>query len=72
LARYVNGLDTPTFPFTYDTFNYTSPVLLAITANRTVTTGTGIPTLNLYGLLAMAFVLVGAGLLVYRRPQQAV
>jgi hypothetical protein len=44
---------------------------LAVTANATVNTGTGIPTLNLYGLLAMAFVLVGAGLLVYRRPTVA-
>ncbi len=44
---------------------------LAITANTTVNAGTGIPALNIYGLLAMAFVLVGAGLLVYRKPQQA-
>jgi hypothetical protein len=53
--------------WTYESAN----VYLAITANATVNTGTGIPTLNIYGLLAMAFVLVGAGLLVYRKPQQA-
>jgi len=27
--------------------------------------------LNIYGLLAMAFVLVGTGVLLFRRPQQA-
>jgi len=45
--------------------------ILAITANTTVSTGTGIPTLNIYGLLAMSFVLVGTGVLLFRRPQQA-
>lgn len=58
------------FGTTYDTFGpYTSPVPLAITATTVVSTGFGIPTLDVYGLIAMALVLVGAGLLVYRRPQ---
>ena len=39
--------------------------------DTTVRTGFGIPTLNIYGLLAMAFVLVGTGVLLYRKPQQA-
>jgi len=66
-SRYINdefGTD-----YTFD--NYTSPIILAVTANATVNTGTGIPTLNIYGLLAMAFVLVGAGLLVFRKPTVA-
>ena len=54
-----------------ETFSYGSPIIQAVTANATVTTSTGIPTLNIYGLLAMAFVLVGAGLLVYRKPQRS-
>jgi len=45
--------------------------LVAITANATVTTGTGIPTLNIYGLLAMTFVLVGTGVLLFRKPTVA-
>jgi hypothetical protein len=53
------------------TWTYGYSILLAITANATVTTGTGIPTLNIYGLLAMAFVLVGTGVLLFRKPQQA-
>jgi len=67
-ARYINtGWD----PIT-DTWYYsTTPAILAVTANATVNTGTGIPTLNIYGLLAMAFVLVGTGVLLFRRPQQA-
>jgi len=48
--------------------DYTSPILLAITANATVTTGAGIPALNVYGLLAMSLILVGTGVLVFRRP----
>ena len=56
--------------FDYDTFD-NSTSILAITNTAVVNTGTGIPTLNIYGLLAMAFVLVGAGLLLYRKPQQA-
>ena len=52
-------------------WEYGYPILVAITANATVTTGTGIPTMNIYGLLAMAFVLVGTGVLLYRKPQQA-
>ena len=56
---------------TYDTFGpYTNPLILAVTANTTVHTGTGIPTLNVYGLVAMAFLFLGAGLLVFRRPQR--
>ena len=56
----------------YGTFTYKSAnFFLAITANATVNTGTGIPTLNIYGLLAMAFVLVGTGVLLFRKPQQA-
>ena len=43
--------------------------LVAIYATASVSTGAGIPALNPYGLLAMAFVLVGAGLLLFRRPQ---
>ena len=55
-----------------ETFStYTSPALLAITANATVTTGTGIPVLNIYGLLAMAFLFVGTGVLVFRKPQRS-
>jgi len=44
--------------------------LVAMTANATVTTGTGIPALNIYGLLAMSLVLVGTGVLVFRRPRR--
>jgi len=55
-------------PFIY-TWYYPSPVILAVTANATVTTGTGIPALNVYGLLAMALVLVGSGLALYRKPR---
>jgi hypothetical protein len=53
------------------TWTYGSPIILAVTANATVTTGTGIPALNIYGLLAMGLVLVGTGLLVYRKPQSS-
>ncbi len=49
---------------------YTQNALLAITATATVTTGTGIPALNIYGLLAMSLVLVGTGILVYRKPHR--
>jgi len=42
----------------------------AVTNTATATTGQGIPTLNVYGLLAMALVLVGVGILVYREPQR--
>jgi len=52
--------------------NYDSPILLAITANTTVATGAGIPALNIYGLLAMSLILVGTGVLVFRRPQRTV
>jgi len=53
------------------TFSYGSSIIQAVTANATVSTGTGIPALNIYGLLAMALVLVGTGLLVYRKPQRS-
>ena len=60
----------PTFSTAGNTYpDYGSVV--AILATASVSTGAGIPALNIYGLLAMAFVLVGAGLLVYRKPQQA-
>ncbi len=39
--------------------------------DTTVRTGFGIPTLNIYGLIALAFVLVGTGVLLFRKPQQA-
>jgi len=52
---------------TFKTTNY----FLAVTNTATVNTGTGIPTLNIYGLLAMAFVLVGTGVLLFRRPTVA-
>ena len=42
-----------------------------MTANATVNVVSGIPALNPYGLLAMALVLVGSGLLVFRRPATA-
>ncbi len=44
--------------------------LLLVTTAAIVNTGAGIPALNVYGLLAMALVLVGTGPLVYRRPQR--
>jgi len=46
------------------------PVALALTANTTVRTGFGIPTTNTYGLIALALLLVGSGLLLYRKPQR--
>jgi len=49
-----------------------SGLLLAITATDTISTGTGIPVLNIYGLLAMGLVLVGTGVLVFRRPQRSI
>jgi hypothetical protein len=53
------------------TFSITgNPVVVALTANVTVFTGTGIPALNLYGLLALSCVLVGTGVLLYRKPQR--
>jgi len=52
-----------------DTFQSETGALLAVTANVVFNTGTGIPTLNIYGLLAMASLLMGVGLLLYRRPQ---
>lgn len=62
----------PSFINYFSTWTTNSPgLLLAITANGTVTTGTGIPALNIYGLLALSLVLVGAGLLVFRRPQRS-
>jgi len=67
-VRYVQNVDDT---ITYGTFSYATPILLAITANATVTTGTGIPALNIYGLLAMAFVLVGTGVLLIRKPTVA-
>jgi len=78
-ARYVycgNGCS----PFSgYNTFVLNDPTyttfgsyILAITANVDVVTGTGIPTTNTYGLIALALLLVGSGLLVYRRPQRFV
>jgi len=54
----------------YETFSK-STYPLAIFNTAVVNTGTGIPTLNIYGLLAMAFVLAGTGVLLFRRPQQA-
>jgi len=54
----------------YNTFSKTT-YPLAVFNTAVVNTGTGIPALNIYGLLAMAFVLVGAGLLVYRKPTVA-
>jgi len=53
-----------------DTFDDTDSIL-AITNTAVITTGTGIPTLNIYGLLAMAFVLVGTGVLLFRKPTVA-
>ncbi|TDJ31630.1 MAG: hypothetical protein E2O56_06735 [Gammaproteobacteria bacterium] len=61
--RYLDG-DFTDFTFTETTYS------LAITNTAVVNTGTGIPVLNIYGLLAMAFVLVGTGLLLYRKPQR--
>jgi len=52
-------------------YSKTDPFALAITNTATVNTGTGIPTLNIYGLLAMAFVLVGTGVLLFRKPTVA-
>ncbi len=52
------------------TFLSTANARLAVTNTASVTTSTGIPALNIYGLLAMAFLLVGTGLLVYRKPQR--
>lgn len=72
-TRYV--ADSQIGPFTFTgTTTWTTGVyqLIGMTAQATVTTGTGIPTLNIYGLLAMSLVLVGAGVLVYRRPQRTV
>lgn len=61
--RYVH-----TFNSGYSTWNFPYwPI--AVTANATVTTGTGIPTTNTYGLIALALLLIGTGLLVFRRPQ---
>ena len=55
------------------TWTTNSPgLLLAITAQGTISTGTGIPALNIYGLLAMGLVLVGTGVLVFRRPQRSI
>ncbi|TDJ31628.1 MAG: hypothetical protein E2O56_06725 [Gammaproteobacteria bacterium] len=59
-----------TFDNSYTTFNSVAYARLALTNTATVTTSTGIPALNIYGLLAMAFVLVGTGILVYRKPQR--
>jgi len=52
----------------YQVYTYLIP--LALTTNVTVTTGTGIPTTNVYGLIALALLLVGSGLLLYRKPQR--
>jgi len=60
-----------TFENTAITWAYDVPQTLAITNTATVHTGTGIPTLNIYGLLAMAFVLVGTGILLFRKPTVA-
>jgi len=46
--------------------------LVGITDTAFTSGGIGIPALNTYGLLAMAFVLMGAGLLVFRKPQRTV
>ena len=54
----------------YLTFNTQDSAQLAVMNTASVTTGVGIPALNVYGLLAMAFLLVGTGLLVYRGPQR--
>jgi len=55
----------------FDNWTDTSPgLLLAITNTATVNTGTGIPALNIWGLLAMGLVLVGTGVLVFKRPQR--
>ena len=56
--------------FDDDTFSDSNSAL-AITNTAVVNTGTGIPALNLYGLLAMAFVLVGTGVLLFRKPTAA-
>jgi hypothetical protein len=64
-----------TFGSFYDyaqTFNSLRYARLAVTNTASVTTGQGIPVLNIYGLLAMSLVLVGAGILVYRKPQRTV
>ena len=66
-TTYFGGFATATN--NYLTYGY--HMALAVTATAAVNTGTGIPTLNIYGLLAMAFVLVGTGVLLYRKPQQA-
>ncbi len=78
-TRYVWGVTSTAYIGTFSDvyFGYTSfgvysaPVILAITATGSIDATTSIPTMNVYGLLAMSFVLVGAGLLVYRKPQQA-
>jgi len=47
-----------------------STSILAITNTAVVNTGTGIPTLNIYGLLALSLVLVGTGMLLFRKPRR--
>jgi hypothetical protein len=54
----------------YPTFNSQRYARLAVTNTASVITRTGIPALNVYGLLALSLVLVGTGLLVYRKPQR--
>ena len=54
----------------YTSFGYDQSIILAITANTTIRTGFGIPTTNTYGLIALALLLVGSGLLLYRKTQR--
>jgi hypothetical protein len=75
-TRYVWGSDTGS-PYNqtnwFENWTYSSPgLLLAITDQATVNTGTGIPALNIWGLLAMGLVLVGTGVLVFKRSQRTV
>ena len=59
--------------FTDDTYTwyYPSAIIVAVTANTMVRTGFGIPTTNTYGLIALALLLVGSGLLLFRKPTVA-
>ena len=52
----------------YVTLTFKSDIqVLGITDTAAITTGTGIPTTDNYGLIALALLLVGTGLLVFRK-----
>lgn len=81
-TRYVWGVTTISQVITYTTFSYArygnstfgyaQPVILAITATGSIDATTTIPTMNFYGLIALSLVLVGTGLLLYRKRQPIV